>query len=582
MKYPPPPKGVQYHLLDASNKAVKDRVPTWVHFPVAFCIEAMNWHPHWYQKELLEDEAYFIACCWSRQIGKSEAIAHKALHTVFTIPDADVLIIGPGRRQAKELYEKIIKALVRSPLIYSSVLGKPTKEETKFLNGSRIINLPAGDTGETIRGYSIALLVLEEAAFIPSDVIVAVEQGLSSVGGKEIMISTPSGRNNAFYRIFNPSPEERYDMSKQGHQTVGDWSLYRYSFEIAFSVYKPNGRPQLSEMHVRKQKKERTEFQFRTEYRAEFIEDIDAYFPQKIIDACFTSRFAKQTIPDPDGNYFMGIDIARGGDFTAVAVVRRWDTDPKTGEPLEQPHVQLVQLEYWKIGRIETQYPLILALVQNWNPMMIYFDMNALGARPFEEMQTTYNLPVEGVPFSTISKVKIYGTLTLLMSQPSEIESWNWKDQEGNIQKAKRFQAYYDIEAKKQFEAMVYEIPTVLSKKTGVKHDGTGFQVYAATGNDDLPDAIALACMCVDSANLGTAYATTPLKAHYRADGIRGREEPTGYYDKIKQQKQMDVSAKNEEKESVSDEYFAVGKVNKKRRGNTKVNPYTQRYDFSR
>ncbi|MHA2274212.1 MAG: terminase large subunit domain-containing protein [Candidatus Kariarchaeaceae archaeon] len=582
MKYPPPPKGVQYHTLDASNKAVKDRVPIWVHFPVAFCIEAMNWHPYWYQKQLLEDDAYFIACCWSRQIGKSETIAHKALHTAFTRADSDVIIIAPGRRQAYELYDKIVKALNRSPLIRASVRGKPTKEQVTFLNGSRIINLPAGDEGVTVRGYSIALLVLEEAAFIPENVIVAVEQGLSAVGGKEIMISTPQGRNNVFYRIFNPTPELRYDMSKQGHQTVGDWSLYRYSYEIAFQVTRQDGSTQLSKPHIMAQKRKLPEFKFRTEYQAEFIEDIDAYFPQKIIDACFSNRFVKQTIPDPEGNYFMGIDIARGGDYTALAVVRRFDSDPKTGEPLEQPHVQLVQLEYWKMGRIEQQYPLILALVNTWNPKMIYFDMNALGARPFEELQVTYQLPVEGVPFSNMSKIKMYGTLTLLMSQPNEIESWDWKDANGEVHKSKRFQAYYDIEAKKQFEAMVYEIPTVLSKKTGVKHDGTGFQIYAATGNDDLPDAIALACMCVESSNLGTAYATTPLKSHYRADGIRGKEEPTGYYDKIKQLKEMDVSAKNKESDDVSNEYFGVGRVNKKRKGQMKLNPYAARYNFDR
>lgn len=560
--YPPPRKGVQYHLLEPTNKAIKDRLPIWIRFPVAFCIEAMNWVPYWYQKELLRDESYFIAACWSRQTGKSETIAHIALHTAFTKTQADVLIVAPGRRQAAELYAKVIHALERSPLIRSSVKGKPTKEQTEFLNGSRIINLPAGDSGDTIRGYSISLLILEEMAFIPERVKIAVEQGLTSAAGKEIVISTPQGRNNAFYRIYFPTPNTGYDMSKMGRQQIGDWSCYRYDYTVGINVFKPDGSPQLSPMHINKFRRELPEWRFKTEYGAEFIEDIDAYFSQSTIDECFNSKFEMLEQPLPNRNYFMGIDIAKGGDLTAVSIAERIDYDPKTFKELRNPHVQIVHREIWKIGRIDTQYPLILALVSRWNPKMIFFDETAMGARPFEELQTTYHLPIEGITFSGATKVKMYGTLMLLMSDKGEIDGWS-----------RRFQSYYDAVSIIQYQSMVYEIPKILSKKTGVEHDGPGFKIYAARGHDDIPDADALVCMCVGQVNTDSIFVSKVTKSYYRSEEEREMISQEQYKNAIR--------GNPTELDDVPNSFHAGGTSLKTAKNISKrLNPYRKKYNF--
>lgn len=492
LPYPPPLAGIEYHLLSPADKIVLDRAAVWVHFPVAFCREAMNFHPHWYQDELIRDDSIFIACSWSRQIGKSEAIAHKAIHVAYTSRNADVLIIAPGRRQAQELYRKIVQAIKSSPLISASVLGKPTQEQTTFRNGCRIINLPAGDEGVTVRGYSIILLILEEAAYIPDDVIIAIEQGLSSTGGSEIMISTPRGRSNTFYRVFNPTPELRYDMTKQGRQQVGNWACYRYPHTVAYDVFKPDGTPQLSATHVEIQKGKLPDWRFKTEYEALFIEDIDSYWSQKLIDGLYNPQFKIVTQPEPNATYFMGIDIAKGGDFTSVSIGERLDFNPLNGKPLDLPHLQIVNRHYWKIGSFQKQYPLFIGAIKLWNPRVVYFDKTSMGEAPFEELQKTYELPVEGVNFSNVEKIAMYGNMTLLMASPAEIEGWN-----------ARVQSYYDIEAKRQYEMMIYEIPTVLSKQTGIKHPGTGYYIYAAKGHDDIPSSDVLLARCISGLDVG-------------------------------------------------------------------------------
>jgi len=230
LEYPPPIAGIQYHLLPADDPVILKRIGVWAQFPVAFCREAMNFYPHWYQEELISDPSLFIAACWSRQIGKSEAIAHKVIHTAFTIANADVIIIAPVKKQAKELYMKVKKAIRESPIIYNSVVGKMTMEQIEFDNGSRILNLAAGDEGVQLRGYAIELLVIEEASFVPDDVYVAVEQGLSSTGGKEILISTPYGKNNEFYKTFHPDGMKGYDHEKKGKQQVAEFSCYNYDY----------------------------------------------------------------------------------------------------------------------------------------------------------------------------------------------------------------------------------------------------------------------------------------------------------------------------------------------------------------
>ena len=516
----PPQSDIEYHKLPATDPRIVRRIPVWIEDPVIFCREACNFYPHWYQEKLIRDLNLFIAASWSRQIGKSEAVAHKALHHAFTHKDEDIVIIAPGLRQAKLLYRKVVKAIETSPLIYNSVRGKIKMEETEFTSGCRIVNLPSGDEGIALRGYTIALLIIDEAAFVPDDVFVAVEQGLSSSGGQEIQISTPRGKHNQFHKLFFPEDSDQHfplqpdGMLANTVAMVEEWSCHHYDYYVGINVKRPSGRPQLSELHVERQRRKLAEFQFRSEYMAEFVEDLDSFFNIALIERMFNPKFGPTFAPEPEGLYFAAIDIAKTRDFTAIAVGRRFDTNPYTGVALRQPHLQVVHLNYWKGHKnatIEEQYPRFMSTAEVWRPLMIFFDKNSLGERPAEELQNTYMLPIEPVGFTQQSKVRAFGTLNTLMSTPAEIEGWN-----------SRIQCYPDGEATKQFGNLVYELGEIKSR-TGRKRPGENIKIYASSGHDDIPVSFALLSLCVGSLPVTAPLATMPKEGMILRDAkVRG------------------------------------------------------------
>lgn len=491
----PAGSGIPYHTFKHNDERVIRRVMAWVADSVTFCKEAMNFHPHWYQVSLLRDLALFICACWSRQIGKSEAVAHKAIHHAFTNPNACVVIIAPGQRQAKELYKKVVEAIRGSRLIYSSVVGKIKMEEILFANGSRIINLPSGDEGINLRGYTITLLITDEGAYVPDAVFVAVEQGLSSSGGQEIVISTPNGRHNAFYRMFFPEdydehfPLEADGSLKNGHWQVGDWSCHHYDYNVGLNVLKPNGKPQLSRLHIERQRRILPGWRFRSEYLAEFVEDLGSYFRAEQVDKFFNSNFSPVHFPPAPGDYFFGIDIAKTRDFTSVAIGNLLMRNPITNAPLKNFHLQIMKLDYWKghaKATIEESYPKFIALSEIWRPKAIFFDKTSIGERPYEELRLNYGLPIEPVHGSASGKVQMFGTLTHLIGDQPEIPGWK-----------SRIQCYQDGLAIKQFRNLVYEINPVRSGKTGRMRPGEQAKIYASHGHDDIPISVALLCLCV-------------------------------------------------------------------------------------
>jgi hypothetical protein len=68
-------------------------------------------------------------------------------------------------------------------------------------NGSRIVSLP-GKEG-TIRGYPGArLLAIDEAAWVPDDLYLAVRPMLAVSDGRLVALSTPHGTRGWFYEAW--------------------------------------------------------------------------------------------------------------------------------------------------------------------------------------------------------------------------------------------------------------------------------------------------------------------------------------------------------------------------------------------
>jgi hypothetical protein len=131
-----------------------------------------------------------------RQSGKSTTIALKALWTALYGARALVLLLSPSLRQSRELFRKVTD-------VYRD-LGCPiapavdNKLELELVNGGRIVSLPG--TEATIRGFSAPkLVVMDEAAKIPTVLYTAVRPMLAISRGSLVLLSTPYGRRGFFH-----------------------------------------------------------------------------------------------------------------------------------------------------------------------------------------------------------------------------------------------------------------------------------------------------------------------------------------------------------------------------------------------
>src|SRR5437016_10971565 len=118
-----------------------------------------------YQEKLLRDKSQFILARWSRQSGKSLAMAVAVLFNALTRRGFRAAIVAPSKRQSMKMVDKISRLLSR---LGGDVLeGPPRKGRLAFRNGSVIEALP--NNPDTIRGETLNTVVLDEFAYIEHD-----------------------------------------------------------------------------------------------------------------------------------------------------------------------------------------------------------------------------------------------------------------------------------------------------------------------------------------------------------------------------------------------------------------------------
>lgn len=264
-----------------------------------------------WQQEVLDYEGN-IAIRAGRQVGKSTIISIKASKVALLNHNFSVMIISATERQAYLLFSKVLNYLWDN-YRYAIKEGKdrPTKTEIKLKNGSFIRCLPTGLDGLGIRGYTINLLIADEAAFIPIEVWPAVTPMLSTTGGNIILISTPYGRTGYFYDCFNDDTFRTWHVSSE---------------EVAKSRQDPQRTNMLK--FYENEKERMTELQYAQEYLGEFVDELRQLFPDSLIkEICILRK--EDVLPyNQNGEFYLGVDIARmGGDASTFQVLEKVNKD---------------------------------------------------------------------------------------------------------------------------------------------------------------------------------------------------------------------------------------------------------------
>lgn len=199
-----------------------------------------------WQVEMLDSLSKRTALNIHRQGGKSTMSSLICLHTALFRPGSLSLIIAPALRQSQENFLKIrgfIDQIGKVPKFDES-----TKLSLKFDTGSRILCLPGGNDGKTIRGFSRPDVIVEdEAAQCSDDLHYAIMPMMATYPDcRFVMASTPFGQRGHYYKTWtenqawekftlraseNPRISKEYLAEMKA--TIGPY-MYAQEFECDF------------------------------------------------------------------------------------------------------------------------------------------------------------------------------------------------------------------------------------------------------------------------------------------------------------------------------------------------------------
>lgn len=155
-------------------------------------VQLLSW-----QKKVWTNAERFQVIAAGRRCGKSRYAAWRMIVAALDGTPGEVWYIGLTQGNARDVMWQLLHELAR-PIIKSSHVNNL---QISLINGSKI-SLKGSDRPDTMRGSSLKLAVLDEAAFMkPSVWEEIIRPALADQKGKAVFIGTPEGRN-WFYELY--------------------------------------------------------------------------------------------------------------------------------------------------------------------------------------------------------------------------------------------------------------------------------------------------------------------------------------------------------------------------------------------
>lgn len=267
-----------------------------------------------YQKEMMmamKDER-FTAFCMARQSGKSVTICAFLLWFAIFNKEKTIAILANKQDTALEILGRIRTAYQHLPKWLAQGIIEWNKGSIVLENGSRI--LASATSSDNIRGYSVAICYIDEAAFVEKfdeffkSVYPTISSGKTS---KIIQTSTPNGLNH-FYKTI--------EMGKRGENGY-------YVMEVPW--YRVPGRDEDWKAQTLKAINFDME-QFNQEFDIQWLGSSgtliagwklkELVFKQPVFEKDNLSQYKK---PVPEHRYAIVADVSRGKglDYSAFSVL---------------------------------------------------------------------------------------------------------------------------------------------------------------------------------------------------------------------------------------------------------------------
>lgn len=197
----------------------------------------------------------------------------------------------------------------KAPAMMSKKKQDTNKKTITLKNGSVMKCRPAGDTGDSGRGYEADIIIIDEAARMGRFFWIAALPIILMQAGEIWMSSTPHGKQGYFWEAFNEAENLKsedarfkvfYITTEQVIKTraiTAEWTEQRRDKILRI---------------LAQDKRTMSRLEYGQEYEGLFLEDLMQFFPDEMIEAC--QRMKRPGGIDREQTYFFGQDIARMGD----------------------------------------------------------------------------------------------------------------------------------------------------------------------------------------------------------------------------------------------------------------------------
>jgi hypothetical protein len=368
--------------------------------------EQLVGQPLWdHQRAVLASRARYRLVTAGRQVGKSRTLAIAALHQAYAVPKSTTLVVSAGDTAAKRVLADVEALAQNSPLLAGSVVDESTQVVT-LSNGSVIRSVPSSMA--QIRGWSIDLLILDEAGLISSEIWRSAEPAIVARPGSRVLASSsPWGQVDHWFRTLWRRGMDQPD------------AMYE-SFCWPSTV-----SPLVDQTLVEHWRETWPETEFRREVLAEWTDDAGAYFTEHELTGA-VGRWEMVLPADGAqlGRVVGGIDWGYATDANTIAIVAALSEPDANGRT--RYWVPWVQEEFRKpyanwiddlVGMTATS-----SFPAGFSFSALVCETNGVGAMPSQVLQARLSglgvgHVVEPVATDVRLKETSYGWLKLLLQQ---------------------------------------------------------------------------------------------------------------------------------------------------------------------
>lgn len=260
-----------------------------------------------WQKEVLAHKGDFLLCT-GRRVGKTYIMARKAIDLMLSKPKTRILMMSLTEEQAMIILQMAKNYLLQKDPTKLIKKKQDTNKKTLTLkNGSIMKVRPAGDTGDSARGFEADVLIVDEAARMGKLFWIATLPVILMTGGEVWLGSTPHGKQGYFWEQFNQAknlkdPDARYKVFyTTTEQVIKERKEKGYNSDLMERI----------ERIFEADRKSMSKLEFGQEYLGLFMEDIMSLFKDQDIRKAMV---LERSQAEKGKNYFLGVDVARYGE----------------------------------------------------------------------------------------------------------------------------------------------------------------------------------------------------------------------------------------------------------------------------